>query len=197
VTLRGWRVRILRGLCFPIRVQPPELQLESTVREEGMPAQPLPALRPAQLVNLHTHVDAVLCRAMLCHALCCVQDRPSIRYIRDVLRMRSSNYIELRFVRPTAALMTAMEAAGGPGSCQLLAMACLSSTPQHSSVTQLDKQKTVRRVHLLLCWYVLMTGRPPAPATTSPCGACRRRAAAHCQQHFRQRVREQQRCRRC
>lgn len=56
------------------------------------------------------------CRAMSHAVLCCVQDRPSIRYIRDVLRMRSSAFIEMRFVRPTAALMTAMEAAGGPGS---------------------------------------------------------------------------------
>lgn len=46
---------------------------------------------------------------MLCRV---VQDRPSIRYIRDVVRMRSSNFIEMRFVRPTAELMTAMEAAG-------------------------------------------------------------------------------------
>jgi hypothetical protein len=48
--------------------------------------------------------------------LCTVQDRPSIRYIRDVVRMRSSNFIEMRFVRPTAELMAAMEAAGAQSS---------------------------------------------------------------------------------
>lgn len=42
---------------------------------------------------------------------CCLQDRPSLRYVRDVLRMRSSNSITLRFLE-VAELLQALEAAG-------------------------------------------------------------------------------------
>lgn len=58
--------------------------------------------------------------------LCGVQDRPSIRYIRDVLRMRSSPLIELRFTGPSAELLTAMEAAGEPGLASHYCYVCTS-----------------------------------------------------------------------
>lgn len=103
---------ILRGLHFPIRMQPPGLHWEPQSEGRAGQAQPI-AAAPCCAAS----VDFVrLARAVPCHVLCCMQDRPSIRYIRDVLRMRSSAFIEMRFVRPTAALMTAMEAAGGAGS---------------------------------------------------------------------------------
>uniref|UniRef100_A0A383WG76 PDZ domain-containing protein n=1 Tax=Tetradesmus obliquus TaxID=3088 RepID=A0A383WG76_TETOB len=41
-----------------------------------------------------------------------LQDRPSLRYVRDVLRMRSSNSITLRFLE-VAELLQALEAADG------------------------------------------------------------------------------------
>jgi 16S rRNA U1498 N3-methylase RsmE len=40
-----------------------------------------------------------------------LQDRPSLRYIRDVLRMRSSDNITLRF-QAVAELLQALEASG-------------------------------------------------------------------------------------
>jgi 16S rRNA U1498 N3-methylase RsmE len=40
-----------------------------------------------------------------------LQDRPSLRYIRDVLRMRNSDSITLRF-QTVAELLKALEAAG-------------------------------------------------------------------------------------
>jgi 16S rRNA U1498 N3-methylase RsmE len=43
--------------------------------------------------------------------LLCLQDRPSLRYIRDVMRMRNSGSITLRF-QSVSELLQALEAAG-------------------------------------------------------------------------------------
>jgi hypothetical protein len=79
------------------------------------------------MLRQHVHAigteSAVVCHAMLCCANRHVQDRPSIRYIRDVLRMRSSPLIELQFSAPSAELLVAMEAAGGAGVLQRSAVA--------------------------------------------------------------------------
>lgn len=72
------------------------------------------------LSNTRTFLHgSMLCTSTyICCATCstCTQDRPSLRYIRDVLRMRNSQFITLRF-ESVAELLEALEASGAAQQC--------------------------------------------------------------------------------